>query len=86
MSQCIVTNPGCIGIGLEEDTAVYVTEGRELLVVGSGLMTVVDGMDMESTNIYEIETSRPFSAKGLRVHLLAKDEKYTMPIYEQLHQ
>ncbi|WP_202916001.1 hypothetical protein [Pontibacter pamirensis] len=31
-AQCVVTNPGCIGIGLEEDTAAFVTEGREILV------------------------------------------------------
>lgn len=41
MAQCIVTNPGCVGIGLEEDTAVFVTEGKEMLVVGSGLLTVL---------------------------------------------
>ncbi|WP_439882264.1 cyanophycinase [Pontibacter sp. MBLB2868] len=85
MAQCIITNPGCIGIGLEEDTAVYVTEGREMLVVGSGLMTVVDGMNLDSTDIYEIGTGEPFSVRGLRVHLLAADQKYTLPTFDKLH-
>ncbi|MFD2512458.1 cyanophycinase [Pontibacter locisalis] len=85
MAQCIVTNPGCIGIGLEEDTAAYVTEGREMLVIGSGLMTVVDGMDLTSTDIYKIGTGDPFSVRGLKVHLLAKDETYSVPTYDQLH-
>ncbi|GAB3196933.1 cyanophycinase [Pontibacter aydingkolensis] len=85
MAQCIVTNPGCIGLGLEEDTAAYITEGKELTVVGSGLITIVDGMRMTGTNIYDIEAGEPFSAKGLTVHLLSKGEKYTFPIYDQLH-
>ena len=85
MAQCIVTNPGSIGIGLEEDTAVYVTEGKEMLVVGSGLVTVVDGTGITATNIYEIGTGEPFTVRGLRVHLLSNGERYTLPTYDMLH-
>ncbi|OKL38599.1 cyanophycinase [Pontibacter flavimaris] len=85
MAQCIVTNPGCIGIGLEEDTAAYITEGRELEVVGSGLITIIDGMRLAKTNIYDIGTGEPFSAHNLCVHLLAPGEKYTIPTFDQLH-
>ncbi|MBC5992004.1 cyanophycinase [Pontibacter cellulosilyticus] len=85
MAQCIVTNPGCIGLGLEEDTAAYITEGKDLTVIGSGLVTIVEGMKMVGTNIYDIEAGEPFSAKGLTVHLLSHGEKYTFPIYDQLH-
>ncbi|ARS34694.1 cyanophycinase [Pontibacter actiniarum] len=85
MAQCIVTNPGCIGIGLEEDTAVYVTEGREMEVLGSGLITVVDGMGMDCTDIYKITTGEPFSVRSLRIHLLSSGEKYTVPTFDQLH-
>jgi cyanophycinase len=38
MAQIIATNPGCIGLGLEEDTAVLVTKGRELEVIGNGMV------------------------------------------------
>ncbi len=43
MAQAIATNPGCIGIGLEEDTGIIVREGRRLEVIGSGLIVIVDG-------------------------------------------
>ncbi|WP_276496925.1 cyanophycinase [Pontibacter litorisediminis] len=86
MAQCIVTNPGCIGIGLEEDTAVYVTEGRQMQVLGSGLITVINGLDLTCSDIYKIDTGHPFSVRDLRVHLLADGEKYTMPTYDHLHQ
>ncbi|WP_276497015.1 cyanophycinase [Pontibacter litorisediminis] len=85
MAQCIVTNPGCIGMGLEEDTAAYVTEGREVEVVGSGLITIVDGMRLADTNIYKIKTGEPFSARNLCVHLLSPGEKYSIPTFDQLH-
>ncbi|GAB3811816.1 cyanophycinase [Pontibacter rugosus] len=85
MAQAITTNPGCIGIGLEEDTAIYVTEGRELEVLGSGLLTIVDGMRLTSTNISEIGSGEPFSVRDLKVHLLAGGERYTIKTYDQLH-
>ncbi|MFT2011252.1 cyanophycinase [Pontibacter sp. 13R65] len=85
MSQAICTNPGCIGIGLEEDTAILVTEGKEMEVLGSGLVTIVDGMGISHTNIYEIKTGEPFTVRDMKVHLLSRGEKYTLPIYDQLH-
>ncbi|MCC9138398.1 cyanophycinase [Pontibacter silvestris] len=85
MSQAIATNPGCIGIGLEEDTAILVTEGKNVEVLGSGLVTVVDGMGISRSNIYEISTGEPFTVCDLKVHLLSKGERYTLPTYDQLH-
>jgi cyanophycinase len=84
MAQCIATNPGCIGIGLEEDTAIMVTEGRNIEVIGTGLITVVDGMKVTRNSIYEIEAGQPFSIFGLNVHLMAEGENYTLPVFEQI--
>ncbi|MFD2247345.1 cyanophycinase [Pontibacter ruber] len=85
MAQAIATNPGCIGIGLEEDTAILVTEGRHVEVVGNGLVTVVDGTGISKTTIHEIKTGQPFTVCDLRVHLTADKETFDIPIYEQLH-
>ena len=85
IAQCIATNPGCIGVGLEEDTAIYITEGKHFRVLGSGLLTVVDGMDITDTNIYEIGTGEAFTVRNMRVHLLSSGECYTIPTYDQLH-
>lgn len=85
MAQCIATNPGCIGIGLEEDTAILVTEGRYIEVIGTGLVTIIDGMGVTRNNIYEIESGEPFSLCGLKVDLMANKETYTLPVFEQLH-
>ncbi|MFB9862404.1 cyanophycinase [Rufibacter immobilis] len=81
LTQAICTNPECIGIGLEEDTAILVTQGGNVEVVGSGLVTVVDGMGITETNISEIDNGEPFTAKGLRMHMLGSAEKYVVPSY-----
>ncbi|MFD2245036.1 cyanophycinase [Pontibacter ruber] len=79
MAQAVAQNPGCIGIGLEEDTAILVKEGNEMEVIGSGLVTILDGMDISSTNIYEIKAGEPFTIRGLKMHLLGDGETYTIP-------
>ncbi|MBC6990805.1 cyanophycinase [Hymenobacter sp. BT491] len=85
MAQIISTNPGCLGLGLEEDTGVVVTQGCELEVIGSGIVVIVDGTHSTYTNIHEIAPETPFTIRDLRVHLLSCGERYTLPIQEQLY-
>jgi cyanophycinase len=85
MAQAIATNPQCIGIGLEEDTAILFTEGKEMEVLGSGLIIVVDGMGMSYTNISEVDQGTPVSIRDLKVHMLGKGERYRLPILDQQH-
>lgn len=85
MAQIIATNPACIGLGLEEDTGVVVTEGRELEVIGSGLVVVLDGMGVTDTDIHIVEPGKPFSIRDLRLHLLSAGQRYTLPVMAQMH-
>ena len=85
MAQIIATNPGCIGLGLEEDTGGVVTRGQELEVIGSGVVTVVDGQGCTATNIHLIEPGHPFSIRDLRVHILNAGERYTLPVQLEMH-
>lgn len=85
MAQILATNPACVGMGLEEDTAVLVTEGRELEVLGSGLVVILDARSCSSTNIHEIAPNTPFTLRGVELHLLASGEQYTLPIQPRLY-
>ena len=85
IAQIIATNPACVGLGLEENTGVVITKGRELEVIGEGIVVIVDGTGCSSTNIHEIQPGEPFTIRDLRVHLLSRGEKYTLPILEQMH-
>ncbi|MBG8552139.1 cyanophycinase [Hymenobacter guriensis] len=85
MAQILATNPACIGLGLEEDTAVLVTEGRELEVLGSGLAVILDARACSSTNIHEIAPNTPFTMRGIQLHLLASGERYTLPTAPRLY-
>ncbi|UYZ58964.1 cyanophycinase [Hymenobacter latericus] len=85
MAQVIATNPGCVGLGLEEDTAVVVTDGSELEVIGNGIIVVVDGRQCNGNTIHLVKPGEVFSVRDLHVHLLARGERYTLPIEAHLH-
>jgi cyanophycinase len=85
MAQIIATNPGCIGLGLEEDTGVVITQGRELEVIGSGVVTVIEGKAATSTNIHLIEPGEPFTIRDLHVHILSCGQRFTLPVQETMH-
>ena len=82
MAQIIATNPGCIGLGLEEDTAVLITKGRELEVLGNGIVVLLDGHECAGNTIYQVQPGEVFSIRDLRLHLLAKGQRYTLPGFQ----
>jgi cyanophycinase len=79
MSQVVVTNPTCIGLGIEEDTAVIVRNGLEVEVVGTGTVIIIEGFDVSEANIEEFTSEKPVSIRDLKMHILASGNKYTIP-------
>jgi cyanophycinase len=72
----ITLNPGALGVGLEEDTAIVVMGNTELEVIGSGIVTVVDGHPMSYTNLPDIDVGEPLTMCDLKVHFLSKGARY----------
>lgn len=68
--QTVACNPGVIGIGLGENTALVVKDANELEVVGSGLVTIVDGASITYTNLAETESGEPITIEGVKLHVL----------------
>jgi cyanophycinase len=85
MAQMVAMNPGAIGIGLEEDTAIVVTEGKDMEVIGSGVVTVVDGHPSTFTNIYEIKDGEPVTVCDLKVHFLSRGQRYCINKRDQTY-
>lgn len=78
VAQAVASNPGCIGIGLGEDTGVLITEGNFLEVIGSNMVTVVDGFEIQHSNIAELQEGSPITIENLRVHILTKGNCYDL--------
>jgi len=64
----VAQSPSLLGIGIDEDTAAVIREGR-LEVVGRGSVTVVDGRSLVS-NAYEAKRTAPLLVSGAVLHVL----------------
>lgn len=82
LAHSIIRNPGHIGIGLGEDTAIIIKKGHEAECLGSGMVVIIDGRDIEETNINEAEDDSAVYVDNLRVHLLVKGCKFDLLTYQ----
>jgi len=79
MAQVIATNPTCIGIGIEEDTAIIVKNGREAEIIGSGVVIVVEGFRIKESNVVDFGSDDRIHIQDLNVKVLAKGSTYNIP-------
>ena len=76
LAQAVATNPSCIGLGLGEDTGMLITEGNKMEAIGSGLVIIIDGHDIQHCNVADIPDGNPISIENLKVHFCEKGNGY----------
>ena len=86
LAQAVATNPGCIGIGLGEDTGMLITDGNKMEAIGSGLVIIIDGHDILHSNIADIPEGNPISIENLKVHFCEKGNGYMIKERKFLHE
>ncbi|MDQ0638470.1 cyanophycinase [Pedobacter sp. W3I1] len=79
MAQVIATNPASIGIGIEEDTAIIVTEANNAEVIGNGVVVVLDGEISHGSNVTAFDENKKITIRDLRVSILSMGEKFVIP-------
>ena len=79
MAQVIVTNPTCIGLGIEEDTALVVRNGLSVEVIGTGTVIVLEGFDITEGSIQDFTNEKPVTIRDLRMHILSSGDTYKIP-------
>lgn len=76
--HAIIANPGCVGIGLGEDTGLLVTDGNMMECYGSGMVAILDGKHIGHTNITYVEKYTPVCVENVKLHVLAKGNGYVL--------
>jgi cyanophycinase len=76
LAQVIATNPGCIGVGIEEDTAVIVRNGIEAEVIGSGVVILILGLFIVRSDMGNFTEKKPVSVRNLKVDILAPGDQF----------
>ncbi len=70
LMTAVAYNPAMLGIGIDEDTALIMGPDDHCEVVGSGAVTIVDGNQMEYTDIYAARRYDRIVTLGMIVHVL----------------
>jgi cyanophycinase len=66
----VAHNPRVLGVGIDEDTAVVIEDGR-MQVIGCGAVYCVDGASVSNSNISEGETEQALSMHDVTLHVLS---------------
>jgi cyanophycinase len=69
LMSVIASSPHLLGVGIDEDTAIIVTDGREFTVRGTGAVFVVDCRSAR-TDAAEARAGAPVLVSGATVHTL----------------
>lgn len=78
LAQAIALYPSHLGIGLGEDTALIIRQGKEAECRGSGMVVIIDGSRIKASNAPEARKGEPIYVGNLKVHLLIKGSRFSI--------
>ncbi|HYW33060.1 MAG TPA: cyanophycinase [Gemmatimonas sp.] len=74
----IAYNPVMLGLGVDEDTAAFISPDDVMHVVGTGAVTVVDPVNLDGSAILEAVPGTPLELPGMTVHVLEPGSEYDL--------
>jgi cyanophycinase len=80
--QSVVGNPKVLGIGLGEDTGLFITNNNHMEAIGSGLVILVDGREVKDTNLTSVELGQPISINHLVTHVMSQYDTFDLSTYK----
>lgn len=74
----IAQNPEVLGVGIDEDTAIIVTDEGIAEVIGSGAVYFVDGSGITHSNVSEQHGDEVLSMYNVKLHVLKEGNKFNI--------
>jgi cyanophycinase len=71
-------NPQAVGVGIDEDTALFLSPDDSFEVVGSGAVTIVDPVHLTHSSMYSAEPGEPVTVAGMTLHVLTHGGRYDL--------
>lgn len=78
LAHAVIINPGQLGVGLGEDTALIIKNGNDAECFGSGMVAIIDGSEMGQSNIAEVDDEYGVFVENLKLHLLIKGCRFNL--------
>ena len=66
----VAQNPSVLGIGIDEDTAIKVSDNASFEVVGTNCVTVIDGRTIQNSNVSELNPEDIIALSNVTIHVL----------------
>lgn len=76
--SALSTNPFAVGLGVDEDTAAFLSPENVVEVVGSGAVTVVDLSEVVSSTAAQAARGAPVQISGVRLHVLGHGARFDL--------
>lgn len=74
----VAQNPKNLGLGIDEDTAIVVSQGEHFEVIGSGAVTVADGADVSYSSLSEANPEGIVSIFDIKLHILGREDRFDL--------
>ena len=78
LATSLAYNPFAVGIGLDEDTAAFISPDNTVEVLGSGGVTVVDAAGLQFSSMAQVDEGQPVCLLGLSFHILVAGATFNL--------
>jgi cyanophycinase len=78
LAEAVALHPDKLGVGLGEDTGVVIREGNILEIIGSGIVIIFDGSNLDYNRYRSLKNRIPISLANLTVHILTTKDRYNI--------
>jgi cyanophycinase len=76
LAAAVMSHPRNLGVGIDENTALYIENGTVASVMGEGTVTVLDGGGVAYSSYADGHAGKPISIFGLTMHVLADGDGF----------
>jgi cyanophycinase len=73
----VASNPGLLGVGIDEDTATLIDSNGVLEVIGRHSVTIVDGQHMYS-DVFQVKGHGGITVSGAMLHVLTPGRRFDL--------
>jgi cyanophycinase len=78
LASVVAEHPHALGVGIDENTCLLTDHDGRALVVGAGVVYIIDASHTSLDTAPRVRTGQPVSIASLSVHILAAGQEYNL--------
>ena len=82
LSEAVSRFPHLLGVGLAEDTGMIIEKGRDVCVIGSGMVILIDPSNLVHNRQEILEPGTPMTLTNLTMHVLSNSDGFDIATRE----